>query len=135
MLIVSRRKNEQIVIGDIVLTVVEVRGDKVRLRVEPPVATPRVAEEAPFIRAILENRRDPSYRLIFADCLEERGDPLGELLRIDCELEDSSLTADRRSALEVRQRELWSEFGNSWLGLKGILRTPGPRSSFRLILQ
>lgn len=37
MLVLSRKPNEQIVIGDgIVITVVEIRGDKVRLGVEAP---------------------------------------------------------------------------------------------------
>ena len=37
MLVLSRRKNEKIVInGEITLTVVEIRGDKVRLGVEAP---------------------------------------------------------------------------------------------------
>lgn len=38
MLVLSREKNEQIVINDeeIVLTVVEIRGDKVRLGIEAP---------------------------------------------------------------------------------------------------
>lgn len=59
MLVLSRKKNESIVIDDrIVLTVVEIRGDKVRLGIEAPRDVPihrsevydairRVAEEAP----------------------------------------------------------------------------------------
>ena len=41
MLVLSRKKNEAIVIsGDIVITVVEVRGDKVRLGIEAPKDVP-----------------------------------------------------------------------------------------------
>ena len=37
MLVLSRKKNESIVIGDsIVVTVVEIRGDRVRLGIEAP---------------------------------------------------------------------------------------------------
>ena len=37
MILVSRMKNESIVLGDdIILTVIEIRGDKVRLGVEHP---------------------------------------------------------------------------------------------------
>ena len=37
MLVLSRRKNESIVIGDeVTVTVVEIRGDKVRLGIEAP---------------------------------------------------------------------------------------------------
>ncbi len=41
MLVFSRKKNEQIVIGEhIVVTVVEIRGDKVRLGIEAPKEVP-----------------------------------------------------------------------------------------------
>lgn len=41
MLVLSRNKNEQIVIGDsIVITIVDVRGDKVRIGIEAPAHVP-----------------------------------------------------------------------------------------------
>ena len=41
MLVLSRKKNEEIVIGDLVrIIVVEIRGDKVRLGVEAPKEVP-----------------------------------------------------------------------------------------------
>lgn len=41
MLILSRKRDESIVIGDdIVITVVDIRGDKVRLGIEAPRDTP-----------------------------------------------------------------------------------------------
>ncbi len=41
MLVLSRKRDEKIVIGDrIVITVVEVRGDKVRLGIEAPTDVP-----------------------------------------------------------------------------------------------
>jgi carbon storage regulator len=41
MFFVSRRKNEGLVIGDdIILTVIEIRGDKVRLGIESPREMP-----------------------------------------------------------------------------------------------
>lgn len=46
MLVLSRKKNESIIIaGDIVITVVEVRGDKVRLGIEAPKDVPVHREE------------------------------------------------------------------------------------------
>ena len=41
MLVLSRKKNESVIIDDrIVLTVVEIRGDKVRLGIEAPREVP-----------------------------------------------------------------------------------------------
>jgi carbon storage regulator len=41
MLVLSRKRNEQIMIGDsIVLTIVDIRGDKVRLGIEAPSDVP-----------------------------------------------------------------------------------------------
>jgi len=41
MLVLSRKKNEQIMIGeDIVVTIVDVRGDKVRIGIEAPAHIP-----------------------------------------------------------------------------------------------
>ena len=46
MLVLSRKKNERIFIGNnIILTVVEVRGDKVRLGIEAPKSIPVNREE------------------------------------------------------------------------------------------
>src|SRR5215470_8358945 len=103
MLVLSRKKNESIVINnDITLTVIEIRGDKVRLGIvhpkEVPVhrqevfdaihgrthphPPPRPVEERPFLQAILAEPNDEGTRLVFADWLEERGDPLSEFVRI-----------------------------------------------------
>ena len=46
MLVLARHENERIVIGgDIVITVVEIRGDKVRLGIEAPKEVPILRQE------------------------------------------------------------------------------------------
>jgi uncharacterized protein (TIGR02996 family) len=62
-------------------------------------------EEA-FLRSILDDIHDPLRRLVFADWLEEHGDPRAEWLRIDCELAGLGRQDERRPALEARKREL-----------------------------
>lgn len=62
MLVLSRKKLERLLIGnDIVVTVVDVRGDKVRLGIEAPTNVPVHREEvAERIRA--EGRRGVNRR-------------------------------------------------------------------------
>ena len=46
MIVINRQKNQSIVIGDdIIVTVIEIRGDKVRLGIEYPGEMPRRREE------------------------------------------------------------------------------------------
>jgi uncharacterized protein (TIGR02996 family) len=46
-----------------------------------------MTEEDAFISEILASPRDDAPRLVFADWLEERGDPRGEFLRVSVRLE------------------------------------------------
>ena len=61
MLVLSRKRNEQIVIGDnVVLTVVDIRGDKVRLGIDAPRDVPVHREEVyKAIQAEKQNASDP----------------------------------------------------------------------------
>jgi carbon storage regulator len=135
MLVLSRKKNESIVIGDAIISVIEIRGDKVRLGIVcprdysvhrqevyevlhgmgPPERRPSTPEERAFLQAIEESPEDQANRLIFADWLEERGDPLGQFLRIQCDLETLSAEDDRCLGLKGQKRALWQEHGASWL--------------------
>ncbi|MEO2015390.1 MAG: carbon storage regulator CsrA [Fuerstiella sp.] len=59
MLVLSRKKNESIVINDdVVITVIEVRGDKVRLGIQAPREIPVHRKEV--LDAILRESRDDS---------------------------------------------------------------------------
>ena len=40
MLVLTRKKNEQLVIGDVVVTIIEIRGDKIRLGIQAPMDVP-----------------------------------------------------------------------------------------------
>jgi carbon storage regulator len=134
MLVINRRKNEGLVINDeIILTVMEIRGDKVRLGIVSPRGVSvhrqeiyeaidavrprhpsRPPEETPFLRAIEERPDDEAVRLIFADWLEERGDPLAELLRIQCQLAQLPPGDRRRKPLARREIVVWGRHGDAW---------------------
>jgi uncharacterized protein (TIGR02996 family) len=59
-------------------------------------------EREAFIREIVTHPDEDAPRLIYADWLEERGDPQGEFIRVQCELAASPQSARCR---ELRQRE------------------------------
>ncbi len=63
MLVLSRKKNESIVINDdINIVVVEIRGDKVRLGIEAPKNVPVHRQEVyEAIRADNEGGNDPNH--------------------------------------------------------------------------
>jgi uncharacterized protein (TIGR02996 family) len=80
--------------------------------------------QAGFLDAILEHPDDDTPRLAYADWLEERGDPRGEFIRVQCALARLAGPVDdwvawaevalRRRELERRQRQLLAEHGRAW---------------------
>ncbi len=68
-------------------------------------------DEVPFIRALHINWADHLPRLVYADWLEERNDPRGELLRVDVELAkspgDDDLLARRKEVLVTVKDWFW----------------------------
>lgn len=69
--------------------------------------------EEEFLRAAVEDINDALRRLVFADWLEERGDPRGDWLRLGCELARLGPKDGRRAALEARQRQLFESHRES----------------------
>jgi carbon storage regulator len=148
MLVFSRKKNESLVLNnDITITVVEIRGDKVRLGVvcpkeyavhreevfnaihgwRRPKPRPSSPEEKGFLQAIVDSPGDEGLRLVFADWLEERGDPLAEFIRLRCALANLPAGDERRKSSEARERALWREHGIDWeAALPGELWTVAP---------
>jgi uncharacterized protein (TIGR02996 family) len=56
-----------------------------------------------FLRAIREDPNDPARRLVYADWLEEQGDPKGEYLRLGCRLAELRRTIDPAWLAAVRE--------------------------------
>lgn len=63
-----------------------------------------------FLDAIRAQPADDGPRLLFADWLDERGDPWGEFIRVQCALASSSLSASDRKRLADRE-EFHLKFG------------------------
>src|SRR5438067_2086996 len=72
--------------------------------------------DAAFLRAIREQPDDDLPRLIYADYLDERGDPRGEFIRIQIERPTLPFNVARRYELGARERELLRLHEEEWLG-------------------
>jgi uncharacterized protein (TIGR02996 family) len=84
-----------------------------------------MGEDEPFLRAILAAPEDAATRLIYADWLEERGDPRAEYLRLGAQL--AALPVGHHAGPGIRRRmiELRGQFPAPWLGLLGDYRSSG----------
>jgi uncharacterized protein (TIGR02996 family) len=67
-----------------------------------------------FLQAILNDPEDDTVRLIYADWLEERGDPRGEFIRLQCRLAGLPVGHPERAALKRRERELLRKYAEEW---------------------
>jgi len=65
-----------------------------------------------LLAAIYAQPDDDAPRLVYADALQERGDPRGELIALQIRL----ATEAGEPAMRVRERELLREHGDAWLG-------------------
>jgi uncharacterized protein (TIGR02996 family) len=80
-------------------------------------------EETAFLQAIRDRPTEDGPRLIYADWLDERGDPRGEIIRLDCTLRTQS-GGKEAADLQKRRDRLLGEFGDPLDGLikKVVLR-------------
>jgi uncharacterized protein (TIGR02996 family) len=71
-----------------------------------------------LLAAIYAAPADHARRLVLADCLQELGDPWGELITLQC--------GEPSAAAEKRQRTLIAKHGRTWLGgLEAIVKKEG----------
>jgi len=70
-----------------------------------------------FLQAILESPEDDTPRLVYADWLDEHGDPArAEFIRLQCRIEDTSLDDPSLPDLLGRACRLHIAHANEWLG-------------------
>jgi uncharacterized protein (TIGR02996 family) len=86
-----------------------------------------MATREDFLQAIAEEPDDDTHRLVFADWLDESGEPeRAELLRIQCELARGVEDSGRFVALTKSARSLIDAHASRWLGpLYRSSRPPG----------
>jgi uncharacterized protein (TIGR02996 family) len=78
-------------------------------------------EEAAFLDRVCADPDDDAPRLIFADWLDERGDPRGEFIRVQVALARLPVGDPRRDTLADREAALLARFHAPWSDpLKGI---------------
>src|SRR5438046_2537388 len=77
----------------------------------------------PLLQAVLAEPQDDALRLVYADWLEEHGDPdRAELIRLQCELARLEPSDRRGQRLRRRERALLREHGKEWAGPLGRLK-------------
>jgi len=68
-----------------------------------------------FLQAIIENPDDDAPRLVYADWLEERGDPRGEFIRVQCQLARLPDNDSARPAFVQREHDLLAAHEEQWV--------------------
>lgn len=70
--------------------------------------------ELDLLDAIIASPDDLSLRLVAADWYEERGDPRGEFIRVQCRLAEANCGPEESRGLVDRADRLHSEFAREW---------------------
>ena len=71
--------------------------------------------EHPFVAEIRNSPHEDAPRLVYADYLDEAGDPQGELIRVQVALSHLTPGDPERRELELREEELLREYADAWL--------------------
>src|SRR5262245_19966696 len=69
-----------------------------------------------FLSAIAAAPADRTLRLVYADWLDEQSDARGELVRVEEEMRELPVFADRFWELKPRRNELRAQAGSEWCG-------------------
>lgn len=83
-------------------------------------------DDTAFRLAIRADLHDDTRRLVYADWLDERGDPRAEFLRVECELRQTWSYATPRPELSKRLAALRRQLDPAWLADVRRCTTPTP---------
>jgi uncharacterized protein (TIGR02996 family) len=73
-------------------------------------------ENPELVAAILDDPDDDGPRLVYADWLEERGDPRGTFIRLQCQRERAARDGRRPPAVRKEEMALFGRHALEWLG-------------------
>jgi len=68
----------------------------------------------PFLRMVLDDPADDGPRMVYADWLEEHGDPRGEFIRVQLELARLAAHDPARARLADRETSLYLKYYDLW---------------------
>jgi uncharacterized protein (TIGR02996 family) len=74
-----------------------------------------MTEEDALLQAISAEPEDDAPRLVYADWLEERGDPRGEFIRLECALARADPNGPRAAPLWTRRQQLINKYEREWI--------------------
>jgi uncharacterized protein (TIGR02996 family) len=78
-----------------------------------------MSEEQAFLETLAAHPGDDVTRLVYADWLDERGDPRGRYLRLEIELAGAAEDDERVGQLEAELRQLRGDFSTEWADVAG----------------
>jgi uncharacterized protein (TIGR02996 family) len=90
---------------------------------------PAAAEQGPFLAAILANPDDKKARLIYADLLQDRGDPRGDFIALQCARADLAADDPRGAELDDSIAALLKKHKKTWTSACGEAK--GARWEYR----
>ena len=80
---------------------------------------PPAAEQGPFLAAILANPDDKKARTIYADLLQDRGDPRGDFIALQCARADLAADDPRAGELDESIAALLKKHKKAWTSACG----------------
>jgi uncharacterized protein (TIGR02996 family) len=79
-----------------------------------------MSEQDDFLPAVLERPDDDTLRLVYADWLQERGDPRAEFIRVQVALARMAADDSQLGTLRARERDLLEEHAQDWCAPLGL---------------
>ena len=90
--------------------------------------------DEPFLRAIGDNYAEDTPRLVYADWLEERGDPRASFLRVQHALARQSLNSPAYRDLCEQEQELVRQLDPTWVQRVRRYTTAAPCRDMAILL-